>query len=659
MMPGMDMFRPPQPNPMFGGGMGTAPAQIRQPDRFKGNNSFPNKKQEKDDDFFYEDDVDEETEDLTGGNEEDEALLGLFEGHYKPDPQSCWTMYMKAVNFDQQINLFETVRTNENFFIGKQWEGVDSRGLPTPQINILKRVCLFTIASIVSDNMKVTAAALADTVGTSSYKKVVKAVNDEFEAIFERNRVPALIREYARNAAVDGDGCLYTYWDADADTGGEAKGQVKTEILQNTKVFFGNPSDKNVQNQPWIIIARDMMARNARLLARRCGSKDWKKIAADGRDDWGSTDGSKSNDELVTVLNIFWKDDETGEVMTYCFTQQCEIEEPKSLGIRLYPLSWLNWDYVQDSYHGQAMITGLIPNQIFINKAWAMSMVSIMHTAFPTKVYDKSKISKLDNKVGAAYGVVGDVNSAIKVLEGASISPQVSQYIQQAIEETEQSLGATSVALGDTRPDNTSAIIALQRAASTPSELTKQNIYNSIEDLARIYLEFMGEYYGVRYIDRPIKDRERQAIMFAQQMNPDLEMTDEVPELFDFGQIKQHPVTIKLDVGASTYYSEIASIQTLENLLMQGQINVIQFLERLPDDYVPDRMGLISEKKNEQSQMMGGMGGMPPQGGAPQVGEPNAQQLVEMGQKPDINGGQGYGGLQRAINATGDTKGMV
>ena len=37
------------------------------------------------------------------------------------------------------------------------------------------------------------------------------------------------------------------------------------------------------------------------------------------------------------------------------------------MGVELFPIVWLNWDYVPDCYHGQALITGLIPNQIFIN----------------------------------------------------------------------------------------------------------------------------------------------------------------------------------------------------------------------------------------------------------------------------------------------------
>ena len=589
----------------------------------------------------------------------DDELLNLFRGKKMPDYKVAWDMYQKGLQFNNQINLDETILVNENFVVGKQWEGVASNGLPTPQINILKRVALFTIATIVSDNVKVTASPLANTVGTADYKQVAKYINDEFEAIFERNKIPALVREFARNAAVDGDGCIYTYWDADAETGQEAKGQICSEIVENNRVYFGNPSDVRVEEQPWIIIAKRMPERNARILARNNGAIGWRRISAHP-DESLATDDVKWNDELVTVLYLFWRDDDTGEIWSYCSAERAEIEAPKSLGITHYPITWLCWDNVKDCYHGQAMITGLVPNQIAINKTHALTQVSMMNMAFPSKVYDKTRISKITNQVGAAYGVAGNVDNAMKVVEGANISPQVFQYIQSLIEQTEQSLGATSVALGDTRPDNTSAIIALQRAASTPSELTKQNIYTGIEGLSRIYLDFMGNYYGVRYVDRPIKERERQAIMFAQQANPDIEMKEEVPELFDFSVLKEHPVIIKVDVGGSTYYSEIASIQTLENLLMQGQITAVQFLERLPDDYIPDRLGLIAEKKNEQAQMeqmQMGMGGrMPTPGGMPPAeGGPVAQTAGMM----DVKGGSGYGALQRAINASGSTEGLV
>jgi hypothetical protein len=286
-------------------------------------------------------------------------------------------------------------------------------------------------------------------------------------------------------------------------------------------------------------------------------------------------------------------------------------------------------------------------------------MLNIMKSAFSKVIYDATRVKRWDNRVGSAIAVNGNVDNVAKIIDPAPISPQVSQYIQLAIELSEQNLGATSVALGDTRPDNTSAIIALQRAASTPSEMTKIRLYKSMEDMFRIYLEFMGEYYGKRYVDSPITSKEREAILFAQPLNPDLEVPDEVPVLFDFKLLKKHPVLLKLDVGASTYYSEIAATQTLDNLLQQGLIDIIDYLERVPDDRIPGRRALLEKKKRERDAAQQ-MQTMPPAaGGQPIPGMPQTGAIQELGIKPEVPTGQGYGNLQRVINKTGDTKGLV
>ena len=62
-----------------------------------------------------------------------------------------------GLRFNTGIGLYETVQTNENFFIGKQWEGVKSNGLPTPVFNFLKRVVLFSVANVSTDNLKLRA----------------------------------------------------------------------------------------------------------------------------------------------------------------------------------------------------------------------------------------------------------------------------------------------------------------------------------------------------------------------------------------------------------------------------------------------------------------------------------------------------------------------
>ena len=566
-----------------------------------------------------------------------------------PDCGTAWKLYERGLDFNSSINLEDTVRVNENFFIGKQWEGVISNGLPTPVFNFLKRVCCFTVATITSDNIKVNASPLSATPNTTSLVEPVRIINEELDALTELNNIPSLMREFARNAAVDGDGCLYTWWDPDAETGQDAKGCIRTEIVENLRVHFGNPNDRDVQSQPWIILERREIISAAQAEAKENGFETWRNIGGDG--DNTNPDAAKETADKVTTILLFWRDTKTRHIWAYKCARGSSIREPWDLGIKLYPISWLNWDYIQDCFHGQAMITGLIPNQIFVNKLWAMSQLSLMTTAFPKVVYDATRVGKWDNRIGAAIGIQGgDVNNVAKIIDPASISPQISQFIELAVEETEQSLGATSVALGDTRPDNTSAIIALQRAASTPSEITKQNLYKSIEDLYRIYIEFMGEYYGKRYVDMTTPEEVRQVYDFIGQETP-----AEIPMQFDFSQLKDMPMHIKLDIGASSYYSEIASIQTLDNLLKMGKIDTIQYLERIPDGYIPGRRELINELKEQQRNAMAMQAQM--QQGSPQ--NPGGAPVAGDTTKDEIPTGGGYSALQRKVNETGTTAGMV
>ena len=126
-------------------------------------------------------------------------------------PRLVWNRYAAGIGFNDRISLDEEVEANENFFIGKQWEGVKSNGLPTPVFNFLKRVVLFTVASVTSDNLKLQAQPLGNSGAKGEFYRMTTVVNNEFDSIFEFNKIVNLFREVMRNAAVDGDGCTHTY----------------------------------------------------------------------------------------------------------------------------------------------------------------------------------------------------------------------------------------------------------------------------------------------------------------------------------------------------------------------------------------------------------------------------------------------------------------
>lgn len=559
----------------------------------------------------------------------------------KITPEQVQAEYQKMLGYNTAVNLDETVRANENFFIGKQWEGVDAKGLPTPVYNFLKQVVLFSVANITTDNIKMQATPLACERTQEDVERVAEIVNKEFDRLFEFNRVPNLVREYMRNAAVDGDSCLFTFWDDTVDAGFGLRGGIRTEIVDNMRVGFGNTACRDPQKQPYILIERREMTKELRRAAQEAGNPRWNDIQPDTESH--NTDSYKNSSERSTVLLRMWKERKTGTVWACEVSGHVMLREPWDMGLRLYPVTWINWDYIPDSYHGQALVTGLIPNQIFVNKLFAMSMISLMTSAFPRTVYDKTRIPKWNNAVGAAIGVNGgDVSGVAKIIDPAQISPQIAQFIQTSVDYTRQFLGATSAALGETRPDNTSAIIALQRAASIPSEITKQNLYKSIEDLGRIYLDFMAAYYGKRKVQVSMPDVGSDILAFAGKDPEELETV-----LFDYGLLNEMPMALKLDVGASSYWSEMASVQTLDNLLMQDKITIEEYLERIPDGYIPKRQELIASRKQAAQQQM-----MQPEeqstGGTPETGA-----LVDLGQKTPIRGGGGFGDLQRKVMQTG------
>ena len=560
-----------------------------------------------------------------------------------PTPESVYKKYDKCVTFNTQIDLYDTVKKNENFFIGKQWEGVESNGLPTPVFNFLKRVTLFQVATISSDNISMQSTPLAS---TSEYtledlENVTDVINKQFAELFERNKIVTMTRTFMRNAAVDGDGATYSYFDPDMETGQTAKGGIVTEIIENTRVCFGNPNNRFVQDQPWIIIPLRKQVKAIKHIAKRNGASENEIDSIRPDAEMYDNEMDQLTDDKATLLVYFWKDEESGHIWSYKCTKDVEIEPPKDTELKLYPITWMNWDYVQDCYHGHALISQLIPNQVFVNKLFAMSMLSLMTTAFPKVVYDKTRVPKWDSRVGAAIGINGgDINSIAKIIDPAQISPQISQFIDLAVNYTQNFMGASDAALGDTSPDNTSAIVALQRASSAPLELVKLNMYESIEDLGRIYLDMMRVYYGKRYVQ--VKSLTKQQLQ-NQPLGMNLQDVDvNVP--FDFSILNKIPMSLKLDVGASAYWSEIMTVQTLDNLLMQGKIGIVDYLERIPEGYVGKKQELIQKMKSQEAAAM--------QQAAAMQNTPLISEDSMNGEIP-VDGGKGYGQLQRALNETG------
>ena len=559
-----------------------------------------------------------------------------------PTCEEIQKRYEKAHDFNDHIKLYETVSTNENFFIGNQWEGVQANGLPTPTYNMFKRVINFQVSTITSDSLTIRGLPMPS---TSPYtmkelEKIAEIVSHQLSAIIKRNKIVAKNREFLRNAAVTGDGCMHFYFDPTIENGQAVKGEIVAEVIDNLRVLFGNPNSRDVQSQPYIILVRRELVDEVRWKAEQykeaglCELEDIDSITPDSEKFQNKYD--QYTDDKVTVLTYYFRNRDTGTIWCIESTEKGIIRDAYDTEYTLYPLIWINWDYIRDCYHGQAMVTGLIPNQKFINKMFALVMISMMTTSFPKIIYDKNKIRRWDSGVGTAVGVTGNVNDAATVLEGASVSPQIAQFIELAFDKTHSLLGASDVAMGDSRPDNTSAIIALQRAANTPMEMIKQDDHEKLEEMGRICLDIMSVKYGVRSVEVSM-DMDAPG---SQPLGMNLE-PQSFTDTFDFSVLKEVQLAIEMEVGASSYWSEMASMQTLDNLLMNNLITPEQYIERLPAGYVSKKEELLADLR---------AAAMAP----PPTPDTGSNMSIETTSEDiPVHGGSGNGSLQRALNREG------
>ncbi len=498
-----------------------------------------------------------------------------------------WELYEKGKEYNYSIDLYEKVNTNERFYRGDQWDNLNTGGLPTPVFNIFKRIIGYFTSSIMQTpiKMRYNFASPNGELSAEEARIASEKLNLIADMRWEKNKMHDLLADSLTDAAVSGDAVCYTYWDADIKTGQAFSGDFRSVLIDNTNVFFGDPNSKNVQKQPYILIAQRETVKDLILQAKKNGmSKDnIDRILPD--DDTLTLSGDMARFELegtkcISLIKL-WKD-ENGKVLYRKSVKNAIIKDTTETMLSLYPIAFFNWSEIKNSWHGQAVGTGLIDNQKFINKGFAMVMKHMMDTAFSKVVYDSTVLDGWSDRVGEAIAVNGPVENVAKVISPGAMQSGMLEVLSMAIANTKEFMGATDAALGDVRPDNTSAILALQNASSVPLENVKRNLYQFVEDIGVIWLDFMFTYY----------DDKRLVGMY--------ENGNERFEAFSMSKFKSRLVDCRVDVGASSYWSELSSISTLDSLLKLGRITTVQYLERLPEGIVPDRERLIEELKNSE-----------------------------------------------------------
>lgn len=516
------------------------------------------------------------------------------------DNTKDWDLYQAGIKYNTALygsdkSYYDVIDANLAFSNGDQWRNVKGEGLPKPVFNIIKRVKQFKVASLKSESVSINIEPMQyrpddmDEQMQSSIHKTDLA-NAEIKNVLEKIDFDSLSRQLLEDGFDTGDWCLHFYWDNDTQPYknymDNIQGSIKAEVIDCTNIIFGNPNIRNVEKQPFIIISGRALVKDLKEEFIKNGGA--KELADDIKPDSNTKDMAGDNgkveldnEDYGKALYIIKYYKQNGIVYANKSVENMYIYENKETKYNYYPVAFNNWEHVKGSYHGRAETTGIIPNQIAINKMFAMVIYHQMLTAFPTAIYNADRIENWSNEIGAQIPITNltpneNINNMAKYLEPANMSTQIMNAIELAMQYTKETLGVGDASLGNVTMNNASALIAVQKSNAVPLENVKAAFYQFVEDCGRIILDMMSTNYGLR---------------------PVVVETDGIRtvEEFNFDELQNMWLHVKADVGAASYFSEIASLQTLDNLLNTGLIEFVDYLKRVPDEIIPNKQELIND----------------------------------------------------------------
>lgn len=495
--------------------------------------------------------------------------------------------FENSVRFKASEKLEEKCKRNERFYAGDHWKGVISNGLPLIVYNFLKQIVLAKVAIVASNELTMNFSPDDTSSGDKEVERAGAILTAECKRHWKRLKMDYENQITLIDSAITGVGATYWYWDEKVESGNKmkSKGDFKFEHLDVSELHFCNPRECDLQRQDYIIISKRKSLKKAKELAKNYGvsKENIRKIKCD--EDQNDNYFDKKEDTVydgnnVTILYKLFKED--GTVRLSVSTAEIMFtSEPFDTGFSIYPISMMNWDTRKRFIFGEAEITYMIPNQIAVNKLASLRHANALLFGSPKIIINESVIQKFSNQVGGVLKTTGSVRDAYAYIQPESMGSDVDKSIAENISLTKETASINDNLLGASRPENTSAIMLQQKQATIPLDLTKMRFYDYLEQTGRIWREFIVNMY----------DFERKVML-----------NKESGEMASYTgtEFKDTVLELSIDIGASTQWSEVLSVNAIDKFMERGQITPVQGISRYPSNIIPRQKELVDELMAQQ-----------------------------------------------------------
>ena len=504
---------------------------------------------------------------------------------------SIWCLYEKGRNYHRMTGIYTDTDRNYRMYNGNQWGNAKLGDVEPVQKNFIKPVVKYKVG-VVHDNLYAIVFSSQNFENKEFHKEAEKyceMLNRYASRVWEKDKMDFKGRKLTKDSAINDEGIMYVDFDTE-------KMLPVNEIVKKNDVYYGNENDEDIQKQPYILIRKRMPVSNTIEWAISEGLSEEKSRFIIGDNDTFEESGESAKielDNMVTVVYKFYK--KGGTVHFSCATRWIDIIEDVDTGLTLYPIAHFNWEEKEGSARGEGEVRYLIPNQIEVNRTELRRVITVKQQAYPQKVADITKISNPSalNTVGGIIKTQGqtvdDVHKIVTTLQPAQMSPDVKQLQDDLIQVTRDLAGAGDIATGNVNPEDASgrAILAVQQASQSPMTEQKESYKNFIEDLARIWLDYLI----VHSVDG----------VNMEEATTDPNTGEEIVQVVNVPQVtlQQLQAVVKVDITPKGVYDRFAQEQTIENMLLQGLLSAQRvgelaiYAELLDDDSVAPKQKIM------------------------------------------------------------------
>lgn len=517
-----------------------------------------------------------------------------------------WKRYEKGIDYITKKNIVARTNKNWNFYVGRQWEGVQSGGEELPFLNFIKPTIKHKVSTVSQNNM---VANYSDAEGRTDLETVYDRLNSLFSLCWEKTNMDMQLWATMKDAAITGDG-LQFYGTKDV---------ADMQRISNASVLYGDESQTDMQKQPYIIIVERLAVMDVKKMALENGlpADEVRKIVSDqdtenviGNRDEVDESTSSDNSKVTCIIHLEKKDGivhmarATKQVVFYPerAISQTKANGEEGKGLTLYPLVKISWEDYPNSARGLSEVEQLIPNQLEINKTLARRSQIIKLTAFPRVAYDGNLIANPEDleKVGAPIemqtGGVQSINQIISYLNPAQSNSDPKNYADDLLSMSQELSGSGETAMGNINPNRVaaSAIIAIRDQAALPLNEQVAKMKTFVEDLAKLWVEIWAT-YNPNGIEVLIEDKD----VYGDPITRVEEITKK-----DLDEMKPN---IRIDTSQDNPWTKEAEQNWLDGVLKERHITFEEYIEASPEHgIVPkNKMETIVQRRKNMQKAMG------------------------------------------------------